>query len=39
MGSKLIKGVVDQLDGSFAYDFDNGTTFTLDFALHSRNAR
>ncbi|MBU0584255.1 MAG: sensor histidine kinase [Alphaproteobacteria bacterium] len=39
MGSKLIKGVVDQLDGNFAYDFASGTTFTLEFALHSRNAR
>ncbi|WP_457940598.1 sensor histidine kinase [Mesorhizobium sp. 10J20-29] len=39
MGSKLIKGVVDQLDGNFAYDFASGTTFTLEFALHSRNSR
>ena len=39
MGSKLIRGVVGQIDGSYAYGFEDGTVFTLEFALHSRNAR
>ncbi len=36
MGSKLIRGVVGQLDGTHRYAIENGTVFTLDFALRSR---
>ena len=38
MGSKLIRGVVGQLDGTYHYDIKDGTVFTLDFAVQSRRA-
>jgi len=37
MGSKLIGGVVGQLDGTYRYDFEGGTVFTMDFVPHTRN--
>lgn len=33
MGSKIIKGMVMQLDGSHTYMFDGGTTFSADFPI------
>ena len=36
MGSKLIRGVVAQLDGTYRYEIKDGTVFSLDFALRSR---
>ncbi len=37
MGSKLIRGVVGQLDGTYRYDRNDGTVFTLDFIPTTRN--
>jgi two-component system, sensor histidine kinase PdtaS len=39
MGSKLIRGVVGQLDGTYRYDIEDGTVFTLDFAVQPRKAQ
>ncbi len=37
MGSKLIRGVVAQLDGTYRYEMNGGAVFSLDFTLRSRD--
>lgn len=36
MGSRLIRGMVTQLEGTFAYSHDGGTTFSADIVLRKK---
>jgi two-component sensor histidine kinase len=38
MGSRLIRGMVTQLGGTYTYSGDNGTRFVAELTLHSRAA-
>lgn len=37
MGSRLIKGMMMQLDGTYSYAVDNGAVFTADIAMRVRS--